>query len=115
MEHKKELWGHPVGLYILFFTEMWERFSYYGMRSILVIYMIATASDSNGPGLGWTDLEAYKLYGWYVMLVYLISISGGIIADKYLGQKKTVMLGALILVLATEPLLLRLNGHFLQD
>ncbi|WP_158840645.1 peptide MFS transporter [Polaribacter sp. L3A8] len=97
LPHQKELFGHPVGLYVLFFTEMWERFSYYGMRSILVIYMIAQASDKNGPGLGWTELEAYQLYGWYVMLVYLISIPGGILADKVLGQKKTVMLGAVLL------------------
>mgnify|MGYP002639335509 CR=1 FL=1 len=97
--HEKQLFGHPVGLFVLFFTEMWERFSYYGMRALLVIYMIAQASDKNGPGLGWTELEAYQLYGWYVMLVYLLSIPGGILADKVLGQKKTVMLGAIILVL----------------
>ncbi len=97
--HQKELFGHPIGLYVLFFTEMWERFSYYGMRAILVIYMIATAIDKNGPGLGWTRVEALQLYGWYVMLVYVVSIPGGILADKVLGQKKTVMLGALILVL----------------
>jgi len=97
--HQKELFGHPVGLYVLFFTEMWERFSYYGMRAILVIYMIAKATSENGPGLGWSKVEALKLYGWYVMLVYVISIPGGIIADRYLGQKKAVMLGASILVL----------------
>jgi len=97
--HQKELFGHPIGLYVLFFTEMWERFSYYGMRAILVIYMIALAGDKNGPGLGWTEVDALKLYGWYVMLVYVISIPGGILADKVLGQKKTVMLGAFILVL----------------
>ncbi len=95
--HQRELFGHPVGLYVLFFTEMWERFSYYGMRSILVIYMIAQVGNETGPGLGWTELEAYQLYGWYVMLVYLISIPGGILADKVLGQKKTVMLGAVLL------------------
>ena len=105
--NERELFGHPIGLYVLFFTEMWERFSYYGMRSILVIYMIAQASHKDGPGLGWTELEAYQLYGWYVMLVYLISIPGGILADKVLGQKKTVMLGAILLsighgVLAVE-------------
>ncbi|RED46958.1 POT family proton-dependent oligopeptide transporter [Winogradskyella eximia] len=97
--HQKELFGHPVGLYVLFFTEMWERFSYYGMRALLVIYMIAQANHKDGPGLGWTELEAYQLYGWYVMLVYVVSIPGGILADKVLGQKKTVMLGAFILVL----------------
>jgi POT family proton-dependent oligopeptide transporter len=97
--HQKELFGHPIGLYVLFFTEMWERFSYYGMRAILVIYMIATAMDKNGAGLGWTKTEALQLYGWYVMLVYVVSIPGGILADKYLGQKKAVMLGAFILVL----------------
>lgn len=93
-----ELWGHPKGLYVLFLTEMWERFSYYGMRAILVIYMIAQASSENGPGLGWSELEAYQLYGWYVMLVYVISIPGGILADKLLGQKKTVLIGAITLV-----------------
>jgi POT family proton-dependent oligopeptide transporter len=98
MEKSEELWGHPKGLYVLFLTEMWERFSYYGMRAILVIYMIATATNDNGPGLGWTELEAYQLYGWYVMLVYVISIPGGILADKLLGQKKTVLLGAITLV-----------------
>ncbi|MBL4663474.1 MAG: MFS transporter, partial [Flavobacteriaceae bacterium] len=97
--HQRELFGHPIGLFVLFFTEMWERFSYYGMRALLVIYMIAQANHKDGPGLGWTELEAYQLYGWYVMLVYVVSIPGGILADKVLGQKKTVMLGAIILVL----------------
>ncbi len=94
----RELWGHPIGLYVLFLTEMWERFSYYGMRAILVIYMIATATDPNGPGLGWSDEEALMLYGWYVMLVYLLSIPGGILADRLWGQRKTVMIGAITLV-----------------
>jgi POT family proton-dependent oligopeptide transporter len=110
--HEKELFGHPVGLYVLFFTEMWERFSYYGMRSILVIYMIAQATSKNGPGLGWTDLEAYQLYGWYVMLVYLISIPGGILADKVYGQKKTVMLGAVLLSIGHGILAVEANWAF---
>ncbi len=112
LPHQKELFGHPVGLYVLFFTEMWERFSYYGMRSILVIYMIAQATNENGPGLGWTDLEAYQLYGWYVMLVYLISIPGGILADKVLGQKKTVMLGAVLLSIGHGVLAVEENWAF---
>lgn len=96
-DSQKEFFGHPIGLYVLFFTEMWERFSYYGMRAILVIYIIAGATDKVGPGMGWTEKEALQLYGWYVMLVYVMSIPGGIIADKWLGQKKAVMIGALIL------------------
>ncbi|MCL7765309.1 peptide MFS transporter [Polaribacter sp. Z014] len=112
LPHQKELFGHPVGLYILFFTEMWERFSYYGMRSILVIYMIAQASNVNGPGLEWTELEAYQLYGWYVMLVYLISIPGGILADKVLGQKKTVMLGAILLSIGHGVLAIEADWAF---
>ncbi|MRX48477.1 peptide MFS transporter [Pedobacter puniceum] len=97
MEKQKELFGHPIGLYILFLTEMWERFSYYGMRAILVLYLVAKTSDLNA-GLGWTEGEAYALYGWYTMFVYVASIPGGIIADKYLGQKKSVMLGGWLLV-----------------
>lgn len=110
--HERELFGHPIGLYVLFFTEMWERFSYYGMRSILVIYMIAQATNDNGPGLGWTELEAYQLYGWYVMLVYLISIPGGILADKVLGQKKTVMLGAILLSIGHGVLAIETDWAF---
>ncbi|WP_298516943.1 peptide MFS transporter [uncultured Kordia sp.] len=98
--HQKEIFGHPVGLYVLFLTEMWERFSYYGMRGLLSLYMAAElVGDDRGPGLGWTDAEAIKLYGWYTMLVYVMSIPGGMIADKLIGQKKSVLIGAIILVL----------------
>jgi len=93
-----QLWGHPIGLYVLFFTEMWERFSYYGMRAILVLYITAKTMESN-PGMGWTDPEALALYGWYTMLVYVASIPGGLIADKIIGQKKAVLYGGWILVL----------------
>ncbi|MDH7445490.1 peptide MFS transporter [Aquimarina sp. 2201CG14-23] len=98
--NQKELWGQPIGLYILFLTEMWERFSYYGMRALLVLYMTtATIGDERGAGLGWTSKEALALYGWYTMLVYVMSIPGGMIADKILGQKKAVLLGAIVLCL----------------
>lgn len=97
LDNQQQLWGHPVGLYVLFFTEMWERFSYYGMRALLVLYMTATATHENGIGLEWTEKEALALYGWYTMLVYLASIPGGIIADKLVGQKKAVLYGAIIL------------------
>ena len=87
---------HPKGLAILFFTEMWERFSFYGMRAILVLYLTAETIGRN-PGLGWSDSEAYVLYGWYLMLVYFLSIPGGILADKVLGQKKTVFIGGILI------------------
>ncbi|WP_298503755.1 peptide MFS transporter [uncultured Maribacter sp.] len=96
--HQKELFGHPIGLYVLFFTETWERFSYYGMRALLVVYMTAKTMQANGQsGLGWLDGEALALYGWYTMLVYLMSIPGGFIADRYIGQKKAVFIGAVLL------------------
>ncbi len=90
------LFGHPIGLFILFMTEMWERFSYYGMRAILVLYLVAQTSGDN-PGYGWDDIEAYALYGWYTMFVYVASIPGGILADRFIGQKKSVMVGGLLL------------------
>ncbi|MFH1357107.1 MAG: peptide MFS transporter [bacterium] len=88
---------HPKGLYILFFTELWERFSYYGMRAILVIYLVSEVADGPKGGLGWTNAEALALYGWYTMLVYLASIPGGLIADRITGQRKAVMIGGLLL------------------
>ena len=91
-----EIWGHPKGLYILFLTEMWERFSYYGMRAILVLYLI-TEVDNENPGLGWTEADGVELVGWYTMFVYLASIPGGLIADKILGQRKSVFIGGLLL------------------
>jgi len=87
---------HPKGLPILFFTEMWERFSFYGMRAILVLYLTKETLGDN-PGFGWTNADALALYGWYTALVYLMSIPGGIIADRILGQKKTVFLGGLLI------------------
>lgn len=93
---RKELMGHPVGLYILFFAELWERFSYYGMRAILVLFLISTSSGPN-PGYGWSETDALVLYGWYTMLVYVMSIPGGWIADRYWGQKRTVLIGGLLL------------------
>jgi len=98
---------HPKGLSILFFTEMWERFSFYGMRAILVLYLTRETLGDN-PGLGWSSAEALVLYGWYTMLVYVMSIPGGIIADKWLGQKKTVFLGGLLI--AAGQLTLAVNN-----
>lgn len=97
MENQDTLFGHPKGLFILFFTELWERFSYYGMRAILVLYIISDIEERGG--LGWDKTDALALYGWYTMMVYVMSIPGGILADRVLGQKKTVMLGGLLLCL----------------
>jgi len=105
---------HPKGLYILFFTEMWERFSYYGMRAILTLYMITEVMGDN-PGLGWDDAFALSIYGWYTMAVYVMSIPGGIIADRWLGQKKTVLyMVEYCLFLGTQYLPLMLCGHLQQ-
>lgn len=95
--NQRTLFGHPMGLYILFLTEMWERFSYYGMRAILVLYLVAETAADN-PGLGWANDSAIALYGWYTMFVYVASIPGGIIADKLLGQRRSVFVGGLLLV-----------------
>ncbi|MGB4401156.1 MAG: peptide MFS transporter [Daejeonella sp.] len=94
---QKQLFGHPRGLYVLFLTEMWERFSFYGMRALLVLFLVSSVNGEN-PGYGWTSSEALKLYGIYTFLVYLSSIPGGIIADKFIGQKKAVILGGALLV-----------------
>jgi POT family proton-dependent oligopeptide transporter len=95
-QERSELWGHPKGLYILFFTELWERFSYYGMRAILVLFLISSATGDN-PGYGWDEADAISLYGTYTMMVYLMSIPGGWIADRKWGQKRTVLIGGLLL------------------
>ena len=93
---QQTLFGHPKGLYILFFTEMWERFSYYGMRAILVLYLTAKGDELN-PGLGWDNVSALQLYGWYTMLVYAMSVPGGLLADRLIGQKKSIMIGGILL------------------
>ena len=100
---------HPKGLAVLFFTEMWERFSFYGMRAILVLYLTKTTMGQN-HGLGWSNADALALYGWYTMLVYVMSIPGGILADRILGQKKTVLLGGVLI--AAGQLSLAVSGMF---
>lgn len=98
--NQKELFGHPLGLYVLFFVEMWERFSYYGMRAILTLFLAAPILlDNPQSGYGWTNAETLSFYGTYTMFVYLTSIPGGWIADKFIGQKNAVMLGGILLCL----------------
>lgn len=103
--------GHPAGLFVLFFTEMWERFSYYGMRAILTLYLVEK-TDVINPGLGWTDGEALALYGWYTMMVYVMSIPGGIIADRFIGQKKSVYVGGVLLLLGHSILAVETTWAF---
>lgn len=98
MQQQKQIFGHPIGLFVLFFTELWERFSFYGMRAILVLFMVAPATGVN-PGFGWSSTTALKIYGTYSLLVYVSSVPGAILADKWLGQKKTTLIGCVLLVI----------------
>jgi proton-dependent oligopeptide transporter, POT family len=91
--------GHPRGLTTLFFTELWERFSYYGMRAILVLYMVAPIAQG---GLGFDTKHATSIYGTYTMSVYLTALPGGLIADRWLGARLAVLVGGIIIAL----------GHF---
>lgn len=92
----KTIFDHPTGLFVLFFTEMWERFSYYGMRALLTIFLVTQIIDG---GWGWTNERALTLYGYYTFLVYLTPLIGGFIADRLTGYRKAVIYGALIMTL----------------
>lgn len=91
--------GHPQGLYTLFFTELWERFSYYGMRALLTLFMVAPIASG---GLGYNTPRATMIYGTYTMSVYMLSIPGGFIADNFIGARHSVLYGGIIIAL----------GHF---
>ena len=95
--------GQPRGLWVLFATEMWERFSYYGMRALLVLYLISASDDPQNPGFGWMEGDAYRLYGLYTWAVYLTPIFGGMLADRFLGTHRSMLLGGVIIAI----------GHFL--
>ena len=87
---------HPASLFVLFFTEMWERFSYYGMRALLTVFLVSELSKG---GWAWTNEEALKLYGLYTGLVYLTPLLGGMIADRFTGYREAILIGALIMTL----------------
>ena len=114
---KTNVLGHPAGLFVLFFTEMWERFSYYGMRALLVLFL--TSSLAKG-GWAWTIEDALSLYGTYTMAVYFTPVIGGLLADRYLGYRWAVILGAISMTLghasmAVEtPLFLYIGIGFLM-
>ena len=105
--------GQPSGLFFLFFTEMWERFSFYGMRVLLVQFLTAEIllGDPKG-GWGWTSEQATALYGTYAMLLYLTPVLGGIIADKYLGTRRAVIIGSIIMTIGQLCLFLHSNTMF---
>src|SRR3954464_4854634 len=86
--------GHPRGLMTLFFTEMWERFSYYGMRALLVLFMTASIA---GGGMGMDVAKASAIYGLYTSMVFLLSLPGGWIADNLWGQRRAVFVGGCII------------------
>ena len=99
--NQKTIFDHPSGLFVLFFTEMWERFSYYGMRAILVLFLTASLLDE---GWGWERKDAMILYMWYTMLVYFTPLIGGILADKLLGYRNAVIIGAFLMALGHASL-----------
>lgn len=94
----KTVIGHPAALFVLFFTEMWERFSYYGMRAILVIFLTGAILGDN-PGWGWSSSAALSLLGTYAMFAYLAPLAGGWLGDKKIGYRNAVVIGALLMTL----------------
>jgi POT family proton-dependent oligopeptide transporter len=96
---QRGFFGHPWGLSTLFFTEMWERFSYYGMRAILFLYMTAAIKDG---GLGWDEKDAGPIFGLYAASVYFLPLIGGWLADRFIGAKRATLIGGIIIML----------GHF---
>jgi POT family proton-dependent oligopeptide transporter len=90
--------GHPPGLFVLFFSELWERFCFYGMRNILTLYLTTV--------MLWDQSSASNLYGWYTMLVYVTSILGGYMADRVLGMRKAIIAGGFMMMLGEFALVM---------
>ena len=95
MKPNREFLGHPIGLVTLFFTEMWERMSYYGMRALLVLFM---TDQINRGGMGLSDEKATAIYGIYTAFVYLVALPGGWVADKFIGAQKAILYGGIIIM-----------------
>jgi len=99
------VFSHPSSLFVLFFTEMWERFSYYGMRALLTLFLVSSLASG---GWEWTRAEAMELYGWYTGLVYLTPLLGGMIADRLTGYRKAVFWGAIVMTLGHASMALEI-------
>ncbi|HEX8548280.1 MAG TPA: peptide MFS transporter [Cytophagaceae bacterium] len=100
---------HPEALFILFLTEMWERFSYYGMRALLVLYLV---SEITKGGLGWTSAQAGQLYGIYTGLVYVTPLIGGYLADRFLGHRAAIFIGGIIMAIGHATLAIDMMPTF---
>lgn len=107
---ESEVLGHPAGLFVLFFTEMWERFSFYGMRALLVLFLVSSLGIG---GWDWPRENALALYGTYLALLYLTPIIGGQLADRYLGYRKAIIIGALIMTLGHASMAIESSKFFL--
>ncbi|MFO1494839.1 MAG: peptide MFS transporter [Lysobacterales bacterium] len=107
---KGEFLGHPKGLFLLFATEMWERFSYYGMRALLVLSLVAGVEAAN-PGFGWTRADALELYGLFTGFVYFTPLIGGWLADNFLGQRKSIIIGGVLMAIAQFMLAAAIPGN----
>ena len=108
--------GHRKGLAVLFMTEMWERYSFYALRALLVLYLTARASDG---GLGWDRADALRLIGIYLGAAYITPIIGGYCSDHYLGQRRSAMIGAVMMALGAamphelpDPIVFRADHPF---
>ena len=106
-----KVFGHPAGLVYLFLTELWASFALYGMQGILVLFFVAQSTGVN-PGFGWSNAEALALFGWYAMLIYVAAIPGGLLADRWLGQKRGALLGGAFLCLGLALMALQWLGAF---
>jgi len=107
---ESQVLGHPAGLFVLFFTEMWERFSFYGMRALLVLFLVSALGIG---GWDWPRENALALYGTYLALLYLTPIIGGTLADKYLGNRRAIIIGALIMTLGHASMAIESVPFFL--
>src|SRR5687768_3230048 len=104
-----QVFGHPRGLMTLFFTEMWERATYYGMRAILILFMTALVVDG---GLGFDDKTASSIYGLYISATYLSSLWGGWVADRLIGQQRAIIYGGALIMIGNALLVVSNTGFF---